>query len=96
MLVSKNTKICLTPNAKHKICVSPNANPQRKSMEYRLGWVANAKFQCNIGRVAHVHFIFVYVDFIRVLGPIFRWNMGLRIAEKSHFSSQRVTGPEGK
>ena len=43
ILVSKNTKICLTPNAKHKICVSPNANPQRESVAFRLRWVPNAK-----------------------------------------------------
>ena len=33
-----------TPNANAKICVIPNANPQRKSVEYRLRWVPNAKF----------------------------------------------------
>ena len=32
MVISKNTKICLTPNEKHKICISPNANPQRESV----------------------------------------------------------------
>ena len=36
MLVSKNAKICSTPNAKYKICVTPNAKPQREPMEYRL------------------------------------------------------------
>ena len=44
MLVSKNAKICLTPNAKHKICVTPNAKDQCKPMEYRLRWVPSAKF----------------------------------------------------
>ena len=39
MLVSKNAKICVTPNAKPKICVTPNANPQQESVEYRLCWV---------------------------------------------------------
>ena len=46
MLVSKNAKICITPNAKLKICVTPNAklkicvtpnaNPERESVEYRI------------------------------------------------------------
>ena len=36
MLVSKNDKICVTPNA----------NPQCESVEYRLRWVPNAKFSC--------------------------------------------------
>ena len=44
MLVSKNAKIRLTPNAKHKTCVTPNAKPQRKEIEYKLLWVPNAKF----------------------------------------------------
>ena len=44
MLVFKNAKICVTPDAKPKICVSPNAKPQRQSVEYRLCWVPNANF----------------------------------------------------
>ena len=44
MLVYKNAKICVTPNANAKICVTPNAKPQRESVEYRLCWVPNAKF----------------------------------------------------
>ena len=44
MLVSKNAKICVTPNANPKICVTPNANPQCKEVEYRSRWVPNAKF----------------------------------------------------
>ena len=35
MLVSKNAKICVTPNANAKICVTPNTNPQREHVEYR-------------------------------------------------------------
>ena len=81
MLVSKNTKICLIPNAKHKICVSPNVNPQCKLVEYRLRWVPNAKFLRG-----HVHLIFVHVDFICV-GPLFVsriWALGYtKITSKS-------------
>ena len=39
MLVSKNAKICVNPNPKHKICAIPNAKPQHEPMEYRLCWV---------------------------------------------------------
>ena len=46
MLVSKNAKICVTPNAKPKICITPNAKPQCQSVEYRLCWVLNARFSC--------------------------------------------------
>ena len=38
MLVSKNTKICITPDANNKICVVPNAKSQCEPMEYRLHW----------------------------------------------------------
>ena len=64
MLVSKNTKVCVSPNAKPKICFTPNANPQRESVEYRLRWVPNAKFshwQCT--------FHYFCVDFICVWWP---------------------------
>ena len=44
MLVSKNAKICVTPNVKHKICVTPNAKPEPEPMEHRLHWGPNAKF----------------------------------------------------
>ena len=61
MLVSKNAKICVTPNANAKICITPKANPQREQVEYRLCWVPNAKFShwpCT--------FNFFGVNFIRV------------------------------
>ena len=35
MLVSKNAKIYVTPNAKSKICVNSNAKPQCESVDYR-------------------------------------------------------------
>ena len=57
--LSKNAKICVTPNAKHKICVTPNATPQRKPMEYRLRWVLNSNFSrwpCTF-HVVCAHFI---------------------------------------
>ena len=71
MLVSKNAKICVTPNAKHKICVTPNAKPQREPMQCRLRWVPIAKtsrWPCT--------FFFFCVDFIRV-GSRFSVKYGL-------------------
>ena len=61
MFVSKNAKVCITPNANAKICFTPNAKPQRESVEYRLRWVLNTKFSrwpCT--------FHFFGVHFIRV------------------------------
>ena len=43
MLVSKNAKICVTPNANAKIFVTPNANPQSKQVEYRWRLVPNMR-----------------------------------------------------
>ena len=39
MLVSKNAKICITPNAKHKICVTPTQNP--KASQWNIGCVGS-------------------------------------------------------
>ena len=61
MLVSKNIKICASPNTKHEICVTPKAKPQCKPMEYRLRWLLNAKFSlwpCTFHDVC-AHFICV-------------------------------------
>ena len=61
MLVSKNTKICVIPHAKHKICITPNAKPQCEPMENRLRWVPNAEIShmpC-IFHVVCTHFILV-------------------------------------
>ena len=55
MLVSKNTKSCVTPNGNANICVTPNANPQRKQVEY-----AGAD-------VGHVDFM-LFVSFLVALG----------------------------
>ena len=58
MLVPKDAKICITPNAKAKIRITPNANPQREQVEYRLHWVPNTNFlrwPCRF----HVTFTFV-------------------------------------
>ena len=79
MLVAKNAK---TPDANLKFA-SPNAKPKRKSVEYRLRWVPNAKFLC-----WHVHFmLFVSISF--AFGSkhkrVFQWNMGLRIAKITSF-----------
>ena len=69
MLVSKNAKICITPNANFKICVTPNAKPQCKSVEYRLHWVRNANFVC-----WSCTFHCVRCQFHSRWVPFFQWN----------------------
>ena len=81
MLVSKNAKICVTPDAKPKICVSPKAKPQRKSVEYRLCWVPNANFS----RWACTFHICVSISF--ALGTPFPVEYGLN--SKAHITPQR-------
>ena len=39
MLVSKNAKICVTPNAKHNICVIPTQNPN--ASQWNIGCVGS-------------------------------------------------------
>ena len=72
MLVSKKTKICVTPNAKPKICITPKANPQRES----VGCVGSPGVGAGVD---HVDFmLFVLISF--ALGiqrePSLQWNMG--------------------
>ena len=81
MMVYKNAKICVTPdakhkicvtaNSKHKICVTANSKPRREPVVYRLCWVPKQNF-----RVGHVHFIFLAVHFICV-GSHFSVEYGL-------------------
>ena len=81
MLVSKNAKICVSPNAKPKNCVTPNANPKRKSVEYRLRLVPNAKFSrwpCTF-HVVCAHFI--CDDY--PTGTQFAMEYGLKVTAKS-------------
>ena len=55
MLVSKNAKICVTPNANAKICVTPNAS------QWNIGCVGSPGVGARIG---HVHFMsFVSISF---------------------------------
>ena len=80
MLVSKNAKICVIPNANFEICVSPNAKPN--ATQWNVGCVES---QTQISRIGHVLFIFfVLISF--ALGSQrelhFRWNMGLSIKKK--------------
>ena len=67
MLVSKNTKICVTPDA----------NPQRQSVEYRLRWVLNANFSrwpCTF------HFLVLISIALGIQRePLFQWNMDLTV-----------------
>ena len=72
MLVSKNAKICLPPNAKHIISVTPNAKSQREPMEYRLRWSPMQNV-----RAGQVHFMFLCSFHPRWL-PSLQWNMGFR------------------
>ena len=71
MLVSKNAKICVIPNANAKICVAPNAS------QWNIGCVGSPRVGVRVG---HVHFmLFVSISF--ALGSqrecSFQWNMGL-------------------
>ena len=63
MLVSKNTKICITPNVNAKICVTPNANPQREQVEYRWRWVPNRRGWRWACRFHAVYFLFPRVGY---------------------------------
>ena len=68
MLVCKNAKICVTPNANAKICVTPNANPQRGPVEY-------SSQRTIFALATYISILCVSVSF--ALGPVFQWNKGI-------------------
>ena len=67
ILVSKNTKICVTTGAKPEICVNPNAS------QWNVGGVGSPMQNFRIG---HVHLFCVSISF--ALGPVFQWNVGFK------------------
>ena len=64
MLVSKNAKICITPNANTKICITPNANPQHEQEEYRSRWQCRFHVVCahliSVGYPTQTQFVVEY------------------------------------
>ena len=83
MLVSKNAKICVTPNGKHEICVTPTQNPNAN--EWNIGCVGSPMQHFRVG---HVHFmLFVLISFALVTQcePSLQWNMGLTVKLKHPF-----------
>ena len=76
MLVSKNAKICIIPNANFKNLRYPNVS------QWNIGcvWSQTQNF-----RICHVHFIFVGVDFICV-GSGFSVEYGLKALEKLSYT----------
>ena len=61
MLLSKNAKICIPPDANFKMCVTPTQNPN--ASQWNIGCVGS---QTQISGIGYVHFIIFGVDFIRV------------------------------
>ena len=73
MLVSKNAKICVTPNANAKICVTPNTSRWN---------IVGVGSPTKNSRVDHVDFM-LFVSLSLALGSQrehnFQWNMGLNL-----------------
>ena len=73
-LVSKNTKICVTPNANAKMCVIPNRKPQLESVDYRLRWIPDA--ECHVDFML---FVLISCALVTQHKPSLQWNMGFSI-----------------
>ena len=74
MLVSKNAKIWVTPNANAKICVTPNANPQRS--RWNIGCVGSSMQNSHVGHVDFMLFVIISFALVTQCEPILQWNMG--------------------
>ena len=77
MLVSKNAKICVTPNANAKFALPPTPTP--KASRWNIGSVGSPTQNSHFG---HVHFMFFVLISFALGGqrePSFQWNMGFRV-----------------
>ena len=86
MLVSKNAKICVTPNANTKICVTPNTNPQCKPVEYSSCWVRQS-WVC-VGHVLGMFVLFLVASGTKRKRNI-QWNTGLIVIHELHVRNER-------
>ena len=74
MLVSKNVKVCFTPDAKPKFAFHPTQN--RNASQWNIGCVGSSGIG---GRIGHVYFkLFVSISFAfgSQCKRSFQWNMG--------------------
>ena len=75
MLVSKNTKICVTPSVNAKICVSPMQNFRVGHIDFMLfvslslmlGSKREHNFQWNMGFSLHIGTFHLYPHFLQAL-----------------------------
>ena len=74
MLVSKNAKICVTPNTKHKICVTPNAKRQ-----WYIGCVVYRLQNFRVGHLDFMVFVLILFALATQREPSLQWNMGFRL-----------------
>ena len=76
MLVSKNAKICVPPDANLKFALPPTPTPN--ASQWNIGCVGSPMQDF---RICNVHFIFGVISF--AFGgqrkPSCQWNMGLRV-----------------
>ena len=72
MLVSKNAKIYVSPNAKTKICV------EYSGIQWNIGCVGSPTQNFRIGKV-HLFLMLISFAFGSQLKPSFQWNMGYNV-----------------
>ena len=87
-VVSKNAKICVSPNANVYICVTPNATPN--TSQWNIDCVGSPGIGACVG---HVHFmLFMSISFAlgSQLERSFRWNMGFKVTQQAVIQSQAV------
>ena len=75
MLVSKNAKICITPNANAIFAFPLNAKPQLKLVEYRLHWVS----WHSLGNYISCCLCQFRLCCVANVKHSFQWNMGLTV-----------------
>ena len=76
MLVSKITKICVTPNANFKICLPPTHNPN--ASQWNMGCVGSPTQNFCVGHVDFMLFVLISFALVTQREPSLQWNMGFK------------------
>ena len=74
-LISKNAKVCVTPNANVKICVTPTQTPNAKGGN--IGRVGSPIQNSCFGHVDFMLFVLISLALGNQREPSLQWSMGL-------------------
>ena len=87
MLVSKNTKICITPTPMLKFALPPMPNPN--ASRWNIGGVGSPTQNSRVGHVDFMLFVSLSLALASQREHNFQWNMGLTYSTFRSYHSYR-------